>query len=240
MAGRIGAYQRAADTTLSRLVSDGPGSFVGTIDSPHQPWRFRLPSASAIGSQMSSLDTLREELMRLHGVADADVDASNGATLAGVRVRLLPGVDPRSVGVQVQRLLASYGLRSRVSDDEVVTVGEPITTAAPGGTSEIQSVSVDEARDGVRVTVVTTDGESFTATGDLTGQGVTRAVAEAVGRMMTGSPVTLVWSETSGPEGSTAISVVVERSDGSRAAGASLVRAGLAAAAARAVWNALR
>lgn len=193
-----------------------------------------------MGSQMSRLDTLHEELMRLPGVADADVDVSNGATLAVVRVRLLPGVNPRAVGVQVQRLLASYGLRSRVSEDEVVTVGEPTPAGSAGSSAEIQSVSVDETGDGVRVTVVTTAGESFAATGDLTGQGVARAVAEAVGRMVTGSPVTLVWSDTSGPEGSAAISVVVERSDGSRAAGASLIRAGFAAAAARAVWNALR
>jgi len=62
-------------------------------------------------------ESLREELMSLDGVAGADVDESQDSP-SGVRVRLEPDADARIVGVEVQRVLASHGMRSRITGDD--------------------------------------------------------------------------------------------------------------------------
>ena len=62
-------------------------------------------------------DSLREELMAVPGVAEAEVDES-GTNPSGVRVRLAPDADAQSVGIEVQRILASHGMRSRVNGGE--------------------------------------------------------------------------------------------------------------------------
>ena len=59
-------------------------------------------------------NSLRDELMALPGVAEAEVDAS-GQSPSGVRVRLAADADAKLVGVEVQRVLASHGMRSRVA-----------------------------------------------------------------------------------------------------------------------------
>ena len=64
-----------------------------------------------------SADTLRNELLSLLGVADAEI-AGEGVTPDNVRVRLHPEADPRSVGAEVQRVLASHGMRSRVTGED--------------------------------------------------------------------------------------------------------------------------
>lgn len=61
-------------------------------------------------------DSLRDELMALPGIADAEVDAEDGSP-SGVRVRLQPDADPQVIGAMVQRVLASHGMRSRVAGD---------------------------------------------------------------------------------------------------------------------------
>ena len=75
-------------------------------------------------------ESLRDELMQLAGVADAEVD--DGAdSPTGVRVRLEPDADARLVGVEVQRVLASHGLRSRITDsgDDEALAAEPLEAA---------------------------------------------------------------------------------------------------------------
>jgi hypothetical protein len=55
--------------------------------------------------------------MSVPGVAEAEVDES-GTNPSGVRVRLAPDADAQSVGIEVQRILASHGMRSRVNGEE--------------------------------------------------------------------------------------------------------------------------
>jgi len=59
--------------------------------------------------------TLESELLAVPGVASAEVDVGNGATPEGVKVSLTPDADARRVSVDVQRVLAAHGVRSRIS-----------------------------------------------------------------------------------------------------------------------------
>lgn len=76
--------------------------------------------------------------MALDGVAGAEVDESLDSP-SGVRVRLEPDADARIVGVEVQRVLASHGMRSRItgdgveppSDTELETPAEVAATVVP-------------------------------------------------------------------------------------------------------------
>jgi hypothetical protein len=63
-------------------------------------------------------DALRAELMSVPGVASAEVDLTDASAPAGVRVRLTADADARRVGAEVQRVLASHGMRSRFADGE--------------------------------------------------------------------------------------------------------------------------
>ena len=63
-------------------------------------------------------DALRAELMSVPGVASAEVDLTDASAPAGVRVRLTADADARRVGAEVQRVLASHGMRSRFADAE--------------------------------------------------------------------------------------------------------------------------
>jgi len=75
-------------------------------------------------------DALRDELMAVDGVADAEVDES-GAT-AGVKVRLTAEADADRVGEEVQRILSTHGLRSRLERAGTVPSGPPPPPGAPG------------------------------------------------------------------------------------------------------------
>ena len=59
-------------------------------------------------------EMLRDELMALPGVAEAEVDES-GESPSGVRIRLEPDADAKMVGAEVQRVLSANGMNSRVS-----------------------------------------------------------------------------------------------------------------------------
>ena len=54
---------------------------------------------------------MRAELLAIEGIASAELEGSDEAPL-GVRVQLTAGADPHSVGIEVQRVLASHGMRS--------------------------------------------------------------------------------------------------------------------------------
>lgn len=186
---------------------------------------------------MRRIDTLIDQLTRLPGVDTADVDG-DGPAPQNVRVRLRPGADARSVGVEVQRLLASYGLRSRISNDEVVSVTEAPSSAPAVSPGPIGSVTVRESSEGTTVTV-DAGGRAVTESSDGTRAGLARAAAAAAGRALTGSPVALVWFDTSEVDGQHLVSVLVERHDGGRVVGAAMIRGELAAGIVRAVSAAL-
>jgi hypothetical protein len=234
-------------------------------------------------------ESLRDELLSVVGVASAEVDAE-GDTPSGVRVRLLPDADAQQVGLEVQRVLASHGMRSRVASDgealpiptaapppvpprpsapppvpEVAPVvadeipavepaaappdGEPAagSTSSPqaapdaGGRPELASLAFEESADGVSITAVASDGRRFTRrAGAVTDEAVSEAVVAAVGALAEGKPQRLMWVHSEAIEGTQVVAVLIERSDGTRLAGASVVRAAKAYAVARATWAALR
>jgi hypothetical protein len=192
------------------------------------------------------METLRRELMTLDGVAAAEVDDGAAAEPSGVRVRLMPGADARAVGVQVQRVLASHGLRSRVSEGEIIAPLEgpevdraPSAAVGPARTADLRAVSVEETPDGVVVVVTAADGSRRSEPAEASEEGVARAVVSAVGALVDGRASRLVWLSRGDAGGDSVVSVLVERADGSRRVGAAIVRGGLAHAVARAVWEAL-
>lgn len=219
---------------------------------------------------MVRADTLREQLLSLTGVAGVEVESPGGTTTPGVLVRLAPGADARTVGVEVQRVLASHGLRSRVAAGEVVAPPveerpepgvdtdasvEDTSAASPAeepressvgaeevpiAAAELRSVSVEEGPDGAAVTVTAVDGRSVTEPAEPTEEGTARAVVAAVARLLGGGAARLTWMARSDEAGGSVVTVVVELGDGSRRAGAAIVRAGTHHAAARAAFAALR
>jgi hypothetical protein len=76
-------------------------------------------------------DALRTELMSVPGVASAEVDLTDANAPGGVRVRLTADADARRVGAEVQRVLASHGMRSRFSDGDGDAVPDPAAEPAP-------------------------------------------------------------------------------------------------------------
>jgi len=243
-------------------------------------------------------ESLREELMGLDGVAEAEVDET-AESPSGVRVRLEADADARLVGVEVQRVLASHGLRSRITaqDDqedeeepELVTAPDlepvpepaletlaeeqpealmepapippptmppppltpppvvPTTEPAPAesppapaaGEAGLASVSVDEARDGVAVTATATDGRTVTQRSEATEAGMFAAAVAAVGTLAEGSPPELISVTAMDADGAQAITVVLKRADGTKIAGAAVVKVSAGFSVGRATWAALR
>lgn len=238
-------------------------------------------------------DSLREELMALPGVADAEVEA-DGEITSGVRVRLHPDADADRVGAGVQRVLASHGMRSRVAgDDPAPVVSLPLTppeipprpeapppmpeavsevAAGPapepvadsgeevlpspeapaesevvssdglvGSRPSLASLAYEESIEGVIVTAVASDGQRFSRkAADTTDAAVSAAIAAAVGALAEGRPQRLLWVGSETVDGSEVVTVVVEKTDGTRVAGAAIVRAAKAYAVARATFVALR
>ncbi len=78
--------------------------------------------------------------MSLEGVAGAEVDESQDSP-SGVRVRLEPDADARIVGVEVQRVLASHGMRSRITGDDGM---EPQPDTEPEPPAEVAATVVPE------------------------------------------------------------------------------------------------
>jgi hypothetical protein len=240
-------------------------------------------------------DSLREELMALPGIADAEVDAEDGSP-SGVRVRLRPDADPQKIGAMVQRVLASHGMRSRVAGDHgdlapvvslpfapiaipprpeappptpealaparpdaeppraeeirrepPTSVDRPTsddphpTTGQAGGRRTLAALAYEEAADGVTVTAVAEDGQRFSRrAAATTDDAVGAAIVAAVGALAEGKPQRMLWMSAATVEGSEVVTVVVEKTDGTRVAGAAIVRAAKAYAVARAAFVALR
>ena len=61
-------------------------------------------------------DSLRAELLAIDGIASAELDGTEAAPL-GVRVQLAAGANPDSVSVEVEKVLASHGMKSHLAGD---------------------------------------------------------------------------------------------------------------------------
>ncbi len=77
-------------------------------------------------------DSLRDELLTIPGIDGAEVDDDDG--VSGVRVQLAAGADPDRVGLAVQRVLATHGMRSAMASGTVPTSGPP---PPPGAASVV-------------------------------------------------------------------------------------------------------
>jgi hypothetical protein len=104
----------------------------------------------------------------------------------------------------------------------------------------LASLTVEESGGGVAVTVTADDGRSATERAESTEESMFRAVVTAVGVVAEGrAPIPLLVTRATA-EGSEAMTVILERDDGTRVAGAALTRASAAFAVARAAWVALQ
>ena len=198
-------------------------------------------------------ESLRDELLALPGVGEVELDGEGGAP-AGVRIRLATDADPDRVGVEVQRVLAAHGMRSRVDDSAVnpppplplvVPAPPPEEEAAPvvagpaGVPAALGWVRVDESATAVEVTVTAADGRQATRRGAVSEEGLAEAVIEAVGILLVGAPARVIAVDWTTANGSRVGTVVLEAPGGAKGAGAGLVRASRAYAVARAAWSAL-
>ena len=76
-------------------------------------------------------ESLRAELLAIDGIAAAELEGSEDAPM-GVKVQLAAGADADSVGVEVQRVLASHGMRSHRAESETEAVAQPPERPAGG------------------------------------------------------------------------------------------------------------
>jgi len=230
-------------------------------------------------------DSLRAELLAIKGIASAELEGTEAAP-HGVKVQLAAGADAKSVGVEVQRVLASYGMRShRAEGDGAATAttpassvaeatgaaitkapGEPGPPPPPGAGNngnaavlpmralsaepvvqdvpvetaplQLQSVSVEESRDGISVRVRAGDEVATRQVGG--GQsGMDAAVIGALAELL-GADAELVAVQRGEAGDATIVTVLLEVADSGQQVGSAVVVAGDAYAVAQAAWRALR
>lgn len=214
-----------------------------------------------------SIDGLRRELLAVPGVAEAVVDEAAGSPR--VRVVLAAGAVAEEVGAAVQRVLATRGIPSRLANGSTphgtipassppagipvapaIAPAEPaekapeITAAGPLSEpplGDLASLSVEESPGEILVVATASDGRRFSRRSTAAGpEAVAAAVVAVVGTLVDGRAPQLVGVWFGDANGSEVVTVVVERRDGIRHAGAAVVRVGRPYAVARAVWEALR
>jgi len=197
--------------------------------------------------------SLREQLLALPGVAEAEVNGEDAAP-AGVRIRLAPDADAAAVGAEVQQVLSGRGVRSRLGREE--SPSAPAGSAPPGGAAgrreddstvptpgarrTLESVSVEESGAALQVTVVDSNGRRVVRSATAVDEsGLVAAVIAAVGMLLEGAEPGVLLVEWAMVDDSRVVTVVLQGAGGRRGAGAGLVRASLGYAVARAAWSAL-
>ena len=111
---------------------------------------------------------------------------------------------------------------------------------AAGVVANLASLTVEESQDGVTVVATATDGRRFSQRTVAAEDAVAAAVVAVVGALADGRPPRLLTTLLGAAEGTEVVTVLVERVDSTRIAGAAVVRAGRPYAVARATWSALR
>ena len=106
--------------------------------------------------------------------------------------------------------------------------------------ANLASLTIEESEDGVTVVATATDGRRFSQRTMAAEDAVAGAVVAVVGALAEGRPPRLLTTLLGEAEGTEVVTVLVERVDGTRIAGAAVVRAGRPYAVARATWSALR
>lgn len=200
------------------------------------------------GAGVLAAQSLREQLLALPGVAEAEVDGDDAAP-AGVRIRLAPEAEAEIVGGEVRRLLATRGVSSRLGGEGAEAVAplyepagrseappSPTRSARAGG---LQSVTVEESAGGIQATAVAFDGRRATGRGEASEEGLVAAVIAAVGNLVEGTEPRVLSVEWGEVDGSRVVMVVLEGVGGRRGAGAAVLRASRGFAVGQAAWSAL-
>ena len=186
------------------------------------------------------------------GVAAADLSAADGRPTQ-VAVTLSPAADPVVVGAAVQRVLAAHGMGSRLvngSSPPPDHVAQPVIEEAPESVElapsateaigDLASLTVEESPGEVLVVATATDGRRYSRVTREGGEAMSAAVVAAVGALFLGRAPRLLAVSYQESDGVEVVTVVLQRRDGTRAAGAAVVRSGRPYAVARATWAALR
>ncbi|MFQ5947940.1 MAG: hypothetical protein ACE5KX_03660 [Acidimicrobiia bacterium] len=121
-------------------------------------------------------------------------------------------------------------------------ISEPPPAPSPARAKDrpgLSTVVVEEGRDGVAVTVTTSDGRSSTHWFGATQRGLYEAVLASVSALVGAHGTSLLTVEETRVDGVKVVTVVVRRPDGARAAGAAVVEFGQPLAVAKAAWAAL-
>ena len=200
------------------------------------------------GGGAVAAQSLREQLLALPGVAEAEVDGGDAAP-AGVRIRLATDADAAAVGAEVQRVLAARGVRSRLGREEPPAApagpsapdrAEDAAAAKPGAARALEWVSVEESAGALQVTVVDSGGRRVVRSATVVDEpGLVAAVIAAVGMLLEGAEPGVLSVEWATVGDTRVVTVVLQGAGGRRGAGAGLVRASLGYALARAAWSAL-
>ncbi|MBT8211878.1 MAG: hypothetical protein KJN71_01900 [Acidimicrobiia bacterium] len=204
--------------------------------------------------------SLREELLAIDGVIDAQVD--DAARPGGVKVRLDTGANADTVGSMVQEVLASHGLRSRVGPRHVEPEAPPPPPGAPASVvslpsrgmvagsvpvslesvadAALEAVSVSEHSSGRLVTATAVDGRTASRPAGDGDDGLAVAVVTAVADLAAAgaAPPRLVGVEDLEVDGTAVVVVVLAVASGMQA-GAAVVAGARSRALGLAAWNAL-
>lgn len=130
---------------------------------------------------------------------------------------------------------------SRRDDVPAEPVVESVRAAAEGPVGELATLSVEESAGEILVVATASDGRRFSRRSTAAGpESVAAAVVAVVGTLIDGRAPRLLGVWFADRAESEVVTVVLERRDGSRHAGAAVVRVGRPYAVARAVWEALR
>lgn len=203
--------------------------------------------------------TLRDELTKIPGVVEADIDLRDGRPTA-IRIHSDESVDQRMIGEAVQYALRRHGLRSRVapprSEPEPGQAPEPpllsLTRSVPesdesvsparanAGPSRIGSVSVrDDGRRCV-IEVADTNGVARREVAKRSPAAQMAALVRATARVhgSDGALPTLVALDEWERDGDRFVTVILDL-DGERRAGSAVADGLTLRSVARAVWQAL-
>ena len=206
--------------------------------------------------------TLREDLLSLPGVEQAEIDGDLIAP-AGVRIRLSAGVDPAAIGDEIRRVLSLHGLsqeadavpNAAISDrgassepekaepvdrDDEPREREPDLAEAPAPIEAcLDWVSVAEGRDGIMVTAGGPTGEVVARAAGSSEPAIDQAVVSVVAELVGAASIPLIRSLDERELAGTPVVTIVIEDSGRQLVGSAVVEGGRAYAVGRAVWTAL-
>ncbi len=190
--------------------------------------------------------------MAIDGVSGAHVEVVDGHR-PSVRLQISPGTDRRVIGELVQQVLSRHGLSSTIaeaglqprpstdSETEEHVAAAQGAIAYPAPVRHLATLSVEEGRSRVVVTVRDDRGGSVDVTSGTGRPALRDAIVSATARLVDESaPLPLVVAIRRAREGGRdVITVVLDRGAGRLTVGSAFVAVGWEFAFARAVWAAL-